>query len=178
MMLSCIKPTLKQSQRPRIAIPYYTHHRNSESSASTTTTNSSSSLQPHYNTPHTPSHFDISQYIPKRTSSNETNVSKILEAFHPINNINSHSLKPKSPRINATDPEILSKLFGKRLPIPQPQDRRIQVTLDADTFIRLWIRFSSTAFEIKKAVLFKLNVDAEPNYFLFYHENGHQSSKC
>lgn len=122
--------------------------------------------------------FDISQFIPKRTSSNETSVHKMLEAFQPTIKSNSPT-SATSPRINANDPEILSKLFGKRLPLPSTisKDRRIQVTLDADTFIRLWIKHSSDAIDIKHAVLFKLSIEADPSYFLFYHENGIQSSK-
>ncbi|CAO3656635.1 unnamed protein product [Mucor hiemalis] len=121
--------------------------------------------------------FDISQYIPKRTSSNETNVHKMLEAFQPTLKASSPT-STTSPRINANDPEILSKLFGKRLPLPTSisQDRRIQVTLDADTFIRLWIKHSSNAADIKHAVLYKLVIEADPSYFLFYHENGIQST--
>lgn len=96
----------------------------------------------------------------------------MLEAFQP-------TLKSNSPRMNGCEPDIFSKLFGKRLPIPTciSKDRRIQVTLDTDTFIRLWIKQSSDALDIKYAVLYKLAIDAEPSYFLFYHENGIQSSK-
>lgn len=85
---------------------------------------------------------------------------------------------PTSPRINPSDPEILSKLLGKRVPLQHAltQDRRIQVTLDADTFIKLWIKESSDALTIKHAVLQKLSIDADPSYFYFYHENGVQSS--
>ncbi|CAO3613261.1 unnamed protein product [Mucor fragilis] len=104
----------------------------------------------------------------------------MLENFHPtICKTNTLNNKPKSPRINATDPDVLIKLFGKRLPVPspKPQDSRIQVTLDADTFVRLWIKQGTTATEIKRAILYKLGVDADPIYFYFYHENGRQSSK-
>lgn len=96
----------------------------------------------------------------------------MLEAFQP-------TLKSNSPRMNGCEPDIFSKLFGKRLPIPTriSKDRRIQVTMDTDTFIRLWIKQSSDATDIKYAVLYKLAIDAEPSYFLFYHENGIQSSK-
>ncbi|KAG2231320.1 hypothetical protein INT48_001256 [Thamnidium elegans] len=61
----------------------------------------------------------------------------MLEAFQPTLNSN-------SPRMNGSEPDIFSKLFGKRLPIPTciSEDRRIQVTLDTDTFIRLWIKQS------------------------------------
>lgn len=104
----------------------------------------------------------------------------MLENFHPtICKTNTLNNKPKSPRINATDPDVLIKLFGKRLPVPspKPQDSRIQVTLDADTFVRLWIKQGTTATEIKRAILYKLGVDADPIYFYFYHENGRQSCK-
>ncbi|CEI92016.1 hypothetical protein RMCBS344292_06291 [Rhizopus microsporus] len=122
-------------------------------------------------------HFDISQYIPKRTSSTESNVSKILEAFQP-SILHMKTKSPTSPRINPSDPEILSKLLGKRVPLQHAltQDRRIQVTLDADTFIKLWIKESSDALTIKHAVLQKLSIDADPSYFYFYHENGVQST--
>ena len=121
---------------------------------------------------------DITQFIPKRTSSNESNVSKILESFQPTQSImmSNPLLSAKSPRLNATNPAILSKLFGKRLPVPN-RERRIQVTLDADTFIRLWVDSTGSAAEIKRAILHKLNVEAEPNYFLFFHENGPHASK-
>ncbi|KAI8331274.1 kinase-like domain-containing protein [Choanephora cucurbitarum] len=115
-----------------------------------------------------PPQLDITQFIPKRTSSNESNVSKILESFQPTI---LNPLVSKSPRLNATNPAILSKLFGKRLPVPN-RERRIQVTLDADTFIRLWVDSTGTADEIKRAILHKLNVEAEPTYFLFFHENA------
>ncbi|KAI8981630.1 hypothetical protein BDF20DRAFT_862236 [Mycotypha africana] len=205
--------------RPRIAIPAHNNYQpykqnrksdsilnsagtinttptstNTPTSTTSTNTNSSSPNNLHtltLNPNHIANnyHFDITQYIPKRTSSNETNVSKMLENFHPTTNLNAtsahhhshhhhhsnHKNKPKSPRaINATDPEILSKLFGKRLPVPQ--DRRIQVTLDADTFIRLWISYTSNAIDIKRAVLKKLSIDAEPSYFHFFHENGLNST--
>ncbi|KAI9475750.1 MAG: hypothetical protein EXX96DRAFT_601658 [Benjaminiella poitrasii] len=140
----------------------------------TTITNTTTATPTITTTPINYNNFDITQYIPKRTSSSEANVSKLLEHFHPT-----LSKKPKSPRVNASDPEILSKLFGKRLPVPQQQqqpDHRIQVTLDADTFIRLWIQHTSNAFDIKRAVLSKLSIEADPNYFLFYHENGPQAT--
>ncbi|KAL9550173.1 hypothetical protein PS6_005697 [Mucor atramentarius] len=180
----------RQQQKPRIAIP--TFHRTSDSSVtttnsayslintSTTTLNANNNTTTNITTPTTPINFDISQFIPKRTSSSDTNVSKMLENFHPtICKTNTLYNKPKSPRINATDPDVLIKLFGKRLPVPslKPQDSRIQVTLDADTFVRLWIKQDATATEIKRAILYKLCVDADPIYFYFYHENGRQSSK-
>lgn len=146
----------KKAQRQRIAIPSYNIREPS----------------PRKNS----SNFDISQFIPKRTSSNETNVIKMLEAFQPTLKSN----KSHSPRIHANDnTNILSKLFGKRLPLPTciSEDRRIQVTLDADTFIRLWIKKNSNSLDIKYAVLYKLAIEAEPDYFLFYHENGVQSSE-
>ncbi|KAL9538821.1 hypothetical protein MBANPS3_010648 [Mucor bainieri] len=186
----------RQQQKPRIAIPIF--HRTSDSSV-TTTNSAHSSTAPLINTstttlnantttttttnmttPTTPINFDISQFIPKRTSSSDTNVSKMLENFHPIiSKSNTLSNKPKSPRINATDPDVLIKLFGKRLPVPspKPQDSRIQVTLDADTFVRLWIKQDASATDIKRSILYKLCVDADPIYFYFYHENGRQSSK-
>ncbi|KAI9344460.1 hypothetical protein BD770DRAFT_447157 [Pilaira anomala] len=144
-----------KAQRQRIAIPSYNNREPS----------------PRKNS----SNFDISQFIPKRTSSNETNVIKMLEAFQPTLKSN----KSHSPRIHANDnTNILSKLFGKRLPLPTciSEDRRIQVTLDADTFIRLWIKKNSNSLDIKYAVLYKLAIEAEPDYFLFYHENGLQST--
>jgi hypothetical protein len=121
--------------------------------------------------------FDISQYIPKRTSSNDTKIYQLLQNFNPTISL------AKTPTTGTTTD--LSKLIGKRIPLPKvlSQDRRIQVTLDADTFIRLWINQSSNAFDIKYAVLYKLSIlvqdnNADPtNYFLFYHENGIQSSK-
>ncbi|KAI9269350.1 hypothetical protein BY458DRAFT_533719 [Sporodiniella umbellata] len=123
------------------------------------------------------SYFNIKQYIPKRTSSSESSVSKIIEAFQP------HMRPTKSknlinPRISANDPEILSKLLGKRVPIQYAltHDRRIQVTMDADMFIRLWIKESSDALAIKQGILQKLSIDVDPSYFLYYHENGIQST--
>ncbi|KAI8090997.1 kinase-like domain-containing protein [Gilbertella persicaria] len=153
-LLSAIQQ-LKAEQKPskpRIAIPAYpTHH-----------------LKPTHR-------FDITQFIPKRTSSNESNVSKLLASFQPtMMMMQNNRTAPKNPRINATNPEILSKLFGKRLPVPN-RERRIQVTLDADTFIRLWID-PTHVIDIKRAILHKLNIEAELNYFLFFHENGPQST--
>lgn len=185
----------RQQQKPRIAIP--TFHRASDPSITTsssahsstaplihtctTTLNANTNTTTHNTTtPTTPINFDISQFIPKRTSSSDTNVSKMLENFHPtISKTNTLNNKPKSPRINATDPDVLIKLFGKRLPVPspRPQDSRIQVTLDADTFVRLWIKHDTTATEIKRSILHKLCVGADPIYFYFYHENGRQSCK-
>ncbi|CEP18886.1 hypothetical protein [Parasitella parasitica] len=180
---------LLQQQKPRILIPKY--QRNSDSSIATTNSAHSTTVPlintstPTANTsniaiattPTTPIMFDISQYIPKRTSSSDTNVSKMLENYHPT--ICKTSSKPKSPRINATDPDILIKLFGKRLPVPtpKPQNSRIQVTLDADTFVRLWIKQDSSAVDIKRSILYKLSINADPIYFYFYHENGRQPSK-
>ncbi|KAI8643959.1 kinase-like domain-containing protein [Parasitella parasitica] len=181
---------LLQQQKPRIAIPRY--QRNSDSSIATTNSAHSTSVPlintststanttniPTAATPTTPINFDISQYIPKRTSSSDTNVSKMLENFHPtLCKISSG--KPRSPRVKAADPDILLKLFGKRLPVPtlKPQNSRIQVTLDADTFVRLWIRQDSSAADIKRSILHKLSISADHIYFYFYHENGRQSSK-
>ncbi|KAI7888955.1 kinase-like domain-containing protein [Mucor mucedo] len=122
--------------------------------------------------------FDISQYIPKRTSSNGTNVVKMLEAFQPTLKQRNDSICSSSSRITVSNPDIFSRLLGKRLSLPTTlsQDRRIQVTLDADTFIRLWIKHLSNSLDIKLAVLYKLAVHADPDYFLFYHENGRQST--
>lgn len=102
----------------------------------------------------------------------------MIEAFQP----HIRHMKTKSstnPRISANDPEILSKLLGKRVPLQHAltQDRRIQVTMDTDMFIRLWIKESSDALTIKRAILQKLSIDVDPSYFLYYHENGIQSSK-
>lgn len=124
------------------------------------------------------SNFDISQYIPKRTSSNDSQVMKLLQDFQPA---------IKTPIITASNgiTTDLSKLIGKRIPLPKmlSEDRRIQVTLDADTFIRLWIKQASNALDIKYAVLYKLsilidNILDPTSYFFFYHENGIQSSEC
>ncbi|KAG1621894.1 hypothetical protein G6F46_001272 [Rhizopus delemar] len=122
-------------------------------------------------------YFNIKQFIPKRTSSSESNVSKMLEAFQP-NLRPIKSKHPISPRISANDPEILSKLLGKRVPLQHTltQGRRIQVTMDADMFIRLWIKEWSDANSIKLAILQKLSIDVDPSYFLYYHENGIQST--
>lgn len=96
----------------------------------------------------------------------------MLENFHPtiltIPNTPRNTLK--SPRINAQDPDIINKLMGKRLPV------RIQVTLDADTFIRLWINNPIHPLDIKRSILSKLSIEADPAYFLFYHENGPKST--
>ncbi|KAI7903154.1 kinase-like domain-containing protein [Cokeromyces recurvatus] len=186
-LVTAIQKLKRQSQvqrlKPRIAIPSFfkrTPNRNSKSSITSTSTYSSTNslLLPTTTATNYTTNFDITQHIPKRTSSTETNISKLLENFNPSSTtLYLSSKRPKSSRINVTDPEVLSKLFGKRLPISQqPQDHRIQVTLDADTFIRLWIKHPSNALDIKHAVLFKLNIDADPNYFLFYHENGPQAN--
>ncbi|KAI8997661.1 kinase-like domain-containing protein [Pilobolus umbonatus] len=121
--------------------------------------------------------FDISQYIPKRTSSIDLNISKILEAFSPT--IAYRKRSKSSPRFNSNDSELLDRLFGKKLHIHNIQhprtiqnDCKIQVTMDTETYIKLWIQRPSNAFDIKRAVLQKLSIDAEVNYFLFYHENG------
>jgi hypothetical protein len=105
---------------------------------------------------------------------------KMLEAFQPTLKTRNGSISSTSSRINASDPDIFSKLLGKRLSLPTSlsQDKRIQVTLDADTFIRLWIKHRSNSLDIKHAVLYKLAIDADPDYFLFFHENGRQSSKA
>lgn len=171
----------KTQTRPRIAIPSYSSNNTTTNNRTSETSFMSSSPSPTRTLRKNSCNFDITQYIPKRTSSNETNVHKMLEAFQPTlkaSSPTSATTLTTSPRINANDPEILSKLFGKRLPLPTSisQDRRIQVTLDADTFIRLWIKHSSTAADIKHAVLYKLVIEADPSYFLFYHENGIQST--
>ncbi|CAO3678438.1 unnamed protein product [Rhizopus stolonifer] len=136
-----------------------------------------SDLSPIKTTTSPNSYFNIQQFIPKRTSSTESNVSRMIEAFQP----HIRHMKTKSstnPRISANDPEILSKLLGKRVPLQHAltQDRRIQVTMDTDMFIRLWIKESSDALTIKRAILQKLSIDVDPSYFLYYHENGIQST--
>ncbi|KAI8382918.1 kinase-like domain-containing protein [Blakeslea trispora] len=169
----------QKPQRPRIVIPPRSSVQLTSLSRSKPSYHSTRSYtSSHYTA--TPTHrLDITQFIPKRTSSNESNVSRILESFQPTQSMmvstSSPLLSAKSPRFNATNPAILSKLFGKRLPVPN-QERRIQVTLDADTFIRLWVDSAASASEIKRAILNKLSVEAEPNYFLFFHENGPEAN--
>ncbi|KAG1147023.1 hypothetical protein G6F37_011854 [Rhizopus arrhizus] len=159
-----VKADQEQQQLPHLIIPD-NNKLNSDSSPIHPTTS------PNHN------YFNIKQFIPKRTSSSESNVSKMLEAFQP-NLRPIKSKNPISPRISANDPEILSKLLGKRVPVQHAltQGRRIQVTMDTDMFIRLWIKEFSDANSIKLAILQKLSIDVDPSYFLYYHENGIQST--
>jgi hypothetical protein len=120
--------------------------------------------------------FDIAPFIPKRTSSNVTNVSKILEAFQPT--IRPYKgASPTSPAISLSNPDTLSKLLGKRLPVQEPrrlfqENNHIQVTIDAETFSRLWLKNLNDAQQVRVAILHRLGIQGESNYFEFIHENG------
>lgn len=94
--------------------------------------------------------FDITPFIPRRTSSTAHFIPQLIESLNP---------------------PIIRTSNDRRDPVP------IQVTSDADMFCRLWIKYFNNPIMIKRAILQKLNILADYPYFEFTHENGPYSGK-